>query len=80
MFVSTHYAGKDVEMKFEEGEPWKKVFGPIFVYVNSLSNEENASKLWKNAKEQVCSIYNIMMINDSSDRQGIISSTPLIIS
>lgn len=53
MFVSNHYAGKDVEMKFEEGEPWKKVFGPIFVYVNSLSNGENASKLWKNAKEQV---------------------------
>ncbi|KAG6702605.1 hypothetical protein I3842_07G043600 [Carya illinoinensis] len=53
MFVSNHYAGKDVEMKFEEGEPWKKVFGPIFVYVNSLSNGENASKLWKNAKEQM---------------------------
>lgn len=53
MFVSDHYAGNDVSMKFENGEPWKKVFGPIFVYVNSLSKAKNSSNLWKNAKEQV---------------------------
>jgi rhamnogalacturonan endolyase len=54
MFVSTHYAGKDLGMSFEEGEPWKKVFGPIFVYLNSLSSPpNNPQQLWANAKEQV---------------------------
>lgn len=61
MFVSTHYAGKDVAMEFEEGEPWTKVFGPIFVYLNSVSSENknsvssenNLQQLWENAKEQV---------------------------
>lgn len=61
MFVSTHYAGKDVAMEFEEGEAWTKVFGPIFVYLNSVSSENknsvssenNLQQLWENAKEQV---------------------------
>jgi rhamnogalacturonan endolyase len=54
MFVSTHYAGKDVRVNFEEGEPWKKVFGPIFVYLNSASSQNNPQQvLWENAKEQV---------------------------
>ncbi|KAB1200353.1 Rhamnogalacturonate lyase [Morella rubra] len=53
MFVSTHYAGRDAEMKFEDGEPWKKVFGPVFVYLNSVSNESDALQLWKDAKQQM---------------------------
>lgn len=53
MFVSTHYAGRDAEMKFEDGEPWKKVFGPVFVYLNSVSNESDALQLWRDAKQQV---------------------------
>lgn len=53
MFMSTHYSGKDLEMKFEEGEAWKKVFGPIFVYLNSVSSENDSQKLWVDAKEQV---------------------------
>ena len=53
MFVSTHYAGTDVGMKFAEGEPWKKVFGPVFVYLNSASPKEDYRSLWQDAKQQV---------------------------
>lgn len=53
MFVSTHYAGKDVGMKFRDGEPWAKVFGPVLVYLNSVTSEEGVGSLWEDAKEQV---------------------------
>ncbi|KAK4261416.1 hypothetical protein QN277_004417 [Acacia crassicarpa] len=53
MFVSTHYAGKEVTMEFQEGEPYKKVFGPIFVYLNSVSNSENPLTLWTDAVQQM---------------------------
>ncbi|KAJ7943764.1 Rhamnogalacturonate lyase [Quillaja saponaria] len=52
MFVSTHYAGKEVTMRFQDGKPWKKVFGPVYTYLNSVSSEEDSSKLWTNAQEQ----------------------------
>ncbi|PHT62507.1 hypothetical protein T459_33628 [Capsicum annuum] len=38
MFFSTHYAGEILTLRFRNGEPWKKVFGPIFVYLNSISS------------------------------------------
>ncbi|XP_022991806.1 probable rhamnogalacturonate lyase B isoform X2 [Cucurbita maxima] len=53
MFVSTHYAGTDVGMKFAKGEPWKKVFGPVFVYLNSASPKEDYRSLWQDAKQQL---------------------------
>ena len=53
MFVSTHYAGKEAGIKFENGEPWKKVFGPSFIYLNSVSQGEDPLELWADAKEQV---------------------------
>ncbi|KAL0549705.1 hypothetical protein IC582_014192 [Cucumis melo] len=53
MFVSTHYAGKDIGMRFAAGEPWKKVFGPVFVYLNSVSPEEDSLSLWEDAKQQL---------------------------
>ncbi|KAF7848961.1 hypothetical protein BT93_L1395 [Corymbia citriodora subsp. variegata] len=53
MFVSTHYAGKEVVMKFRGGEPWKKVFGPVLVYLNSVPPKEDSSSLWQNAKRQM---------------------------
>lgn len=57
MFVSTHYAGEDLELKFEDGEPWKKVFGPILVYLNSASSSDTMDnpyvELWEDAKHQV---------------------------
>ncbi|CAK9320533.1 unnamed protein product [Citrullus colocynthis] len=54
MFVSTHYAGKEVSMRFGEGEPWKKVFGPVFTYLNSdPTSTENLGSLWEDAKNQM---------------------------
>lgn len=52
MFVSTHYAGENMGMKFRNGEQWKKVYGPVFVYLNSASNNQKSS-LWHDAKSQV---------------------------
>jgi len=53
MFVSPHYAGKDVTMEFQEGETYKKVFGPVFVYLNTASSENEKLSLWSDAVQQV---------------------------
>ncbi|XP_061336887.1 probable rhamnogalacturonate lyase B [Gastrolobium bilobum] len=53
MFVSTHYAGKGVNMKFQQGETYKKVFGPVFVYLNSAPNNVRLQTLWSDAVRQL---------------------------
>ncbi|KAJ8543972.1 hypothetical protein K7X08_025590 [Anisodus acutangulus] len=54
VFVSTHYAGEDLAIKFQHGEPWKKVIGPVFVYLNSdPSAKANPSILWNDAKKRM---------------------------
>ncbi|XP_014519713.1 probable rhamnogalacturonate lyase B [Vigna radiata var. radiata] len=53
MFTSTHYGGKDVTMNFGEGETYKKVFGPIFVYLNSCPNKARFRSLWSDAVKQL---------------------------
>lgn len=53
VFVSAHYSGEDLVMKFGADEPWKKVFGPVFVYLNSLPAEGDPISLWEDAKQQV---------------------------
>ncbi|XP_010555419.1 PREDICTED: uncharacterized protein LOC104824920 isoform X2 [Tarenaya hassleriana] len=55
MFISTHYAGKEMDTEYRNGEPWKKVFGPVFAYLNSVSPKDtNASlHLWRDAKRQM---------------------------
>ncbi|KAJ6735469.1 RHAMNOGALACTURONATE LYASE FAMILY PROTEIN [Salix purpurea] len=53
MFHSSHYAGKDLVLSISPGEPWKKVFGPVFIYLNSASNGEDAPFLWEDAKMQM---------------------------
>ncbi|PPS03515.1 hypothetical protein GOBAR_AA17149 [Gossypium barbadense] len=55
MFLSAHYAGEDLVLKLNPGEPWKKVFGPVFLYLNSVSSEDNAFSLWEDAKNQYIS-------------------------
>ncbi|KAH0916620.1 hypothetical protein HID58_031066 [Brassica napus] len=52
IFHSTHYVGEDLIMKFEEGEAWKKVFGPVFIYLNSFPKEVDPLLLWHEAKNQ----------------------------
>ncbi|XP_027909278.1 uncharacterized protein LOC114168587 [Vigna unguiculata] len=53
MFTSTHYAGKKVIIAFDEGETYKKVFGPIFVYLNSATTKTQFKSLWADAVEQL---------------------------
>ncbi|XP_022752049.1 probable rhamnogalacturonate lyase B [Durio zibethinus] len=54
MFVTTHYTGKDIDTTYKKGEHWKKVFGPVFIYLNSASSEDDYRKtLWNDAKRQL---------------------------
>ncbi|KAH1253163.1 Rhamnogalacturonate lyase [Glycine max] len=53
VFHSTHYSGADLIMQFGPNEPWKKVYGPIFIYLNSLSNGFSPIGLWEDAKQQM---------------------------
>ncbi|XP_021743772.1 probable rhamnogalacturonate lyase B isoform X1 [Chenopodium quinoa] len=52
MFISAHYAGEDMVAKFAQGEAWKRVFGPVFTYVNCVPKEDDWHWLWDDAKEQ----------------------------
>lgn len=52
MFHSGHYAGQPLYPEFRNGEPWKKVFGPVLIYMNSVALG-NPLSLWKDAKEQM---------------------------
>ncbi|PKI61471.1 hypothetical protein CRG98_018154 [Punica granatum] len=42
-----------METYFADGEPWKKVFGPFLVYLNSDPHQGNYSALWEDAKRQM---------------------------
>ncbi|KAL6560847.1 hypothetical protein OROHE_006024 [Orobanche hederae] len=54
MFISTHYAGEEIALKFQIGDYWKKVFGPVYVYLNSdISAKTNSSILWEEAKRKM---------------------------
>ncbi|XP_015165789.1 probable rhamnogalacturonate lyase B [Solanum tuberosum] len=53
MFISSHYAGDDLIPKFAQGEAWKKVFGPVFIYVNSVKQGGHPIALWHDAKIQM---------------------------
>ncbi|KAK9067819.1 hypothetical protein SSX86_011930 [Deinandra increscens subsp. villosa] len=54
VFASTHYGGSDMVIKFGERESWKKVFGPIFIYLNSVTTDnEDPHTLWDDAKNQM---------------------------
>ena len=53
MFLSAHYSGDDLVPKFHDGEAWKKVFGPVFIYVNSTFDRTDPRILWEDAKLQV---------------------------
>ncbi|KAF2283859.1 hypothetical protein GH714_016581 [Hevea brasiliensis] len=53
MFTSTHYTGKDLNTQYRNGKPWKKVFGPVYAFLNSISTDEDPLLLWEDAKEQM---------------------------
>ncbi|WCJ32019.1 Rhamnogalacturonate lyase family protein [Euphorbia peplus] len=52
MFTSTHYAGMDLDTKYRNGEPWKKVFGPNLIYLNSVPSNDEYVPFWDDAKQQ----------------------------
>ncbi|CAN0878488.1 Rhamnogalacturonate lyase [Linum grandiflorum] len=52
-FTSVHYAGLDMNTEYRNGEPWKKVFGPVFIYLNSIVPSNDYVALWKDAKIQM---------------------------
>ncbi|GMN40188.1 hypothetical protein TIFTF001_009413 [Ficus carica] len=53
VFLSAHYSGDDLVPKIGAGEQWKKVFGPIFIYLNSLFDGSDPLQLWDDAKTQM---------------------------
>lgn len=55
IFFSNHYAGPSFGVFLRDGEHWKKVYGPVLIYLNSDSGSEPTT-LWQNAKNQVLSI------------------------
>lgn len=63
MFLSAHYSGEDLVLKFNPDEPWKKVFGPVFFYLNSVSDGGDPLSLWEDAKTQVCFTLSIHSVN-----------------
>ncbi|KAL5177400.1 Rhamnogalacturonate lyase [Glycine soja] len=50
---TTHYSGKEVTMALKEGEPFKKVYGPVFAYLNSVSSGHDSQALWSDAVQQL---------------------------
>ncbi|XP_024985632.1 uncharacterized protein LOC112521129 [Cynara cardunculus var. scolymus] len=51
-FFSCHYTGSTLAIKLKYGEYWKKVYGPVFVYLNSGSVGDDYRSLWDEAKKQ----------------------------
>ncbi|KAI3869462.1 hypothetical protein MKX03_031718 [Papaver bracteatum] len=87
IFFSSHYTGEELLPKFQNGEPWKKVFGPVFVYVNSVPETEKDlySALWEDAKAQLAKEvkswpYSFPASPDfpASDQRGTVTGTLLV--
>ena len=47
MLVGGHFGSGG--LRFADGEPWDKVYGPVFVYVN---NGESVDAMWDDAKKR----------------------------
>ncbi|WVZ54615.1 hypothetical protein U9M48_005385 [Paspalum notatum var. saurae] len=56
MFLGTHYVGDDIVLNLGDGEYWKKVLGPVFIYLNSSPASRRGGgvlrALWNDAKAQ----------------------------
>ncbi|RZC68328.1 hypothetical protein C5167_031589 [Papaver somniferum] len=85
VFLSSHYMGQDKLPIFGNGEPWKKVYGPVFIYLNSAPRGTNESALWDDANEQLQQEaqkwpYNFLASTDypRSDQRGTVNGKILI--
>ena len=70
MFLSADYSGEDLVPKFGAGEQWKKVFGPVLIYLNSsFDTNFDPLQLWGDAKTQVNFLINhFNYVSDSKSR------------
>ncbi|XP_073147134.1 uncharacterized protein [Henckelia pumila] len=86
IFISPHYAGEDLAPKFDAQDYWKKVFGPVFVYLNSnVSAKTDPSVLWDDAKRRMSKEvaswpYNFPLSKDflKSKQRGALSGRLLV--
>ncbi|VVA90661.1 unnamed protein product [Arabis nemorensis] len=85
IFHSTHYVGAELIMQFQKGEAWKKVFGPVFIYLNSFPREVDPLLLWHQAKNQTKIEeekwpYNFTTSDDfpASNQRGFVSGRLLV--
>ncbi|CAN6542923.1 unnamed protein product [Malus baccata var. baccata] len=86
IFHSTHYSGAELIIEFKPSEPWKKVLGPIFIYLNSLVTEDDPlQQLWEDAKQQMKTEvqswpYDFPSSEDflSSDQRGTVTGRLLV--
>ncbi|XP_062027932.1 probable rhamnogalacturonate lyase B [Rosa rugosa] len=86
MFHSSHYAGQDLVPKFRGGEPWKKVFGPVFIYLNSVGIRDDPFFFWEDAKIKMMAEvqswpYSFPASEDfqKSDQRGNVSGRLLVL-
>ncbi|MCL7041238.1 hypothetical protein MKW94_030324 [Papaver nudicaule] len=85
VFLSSHYMGQDGIPIFGNGEPWKKVYGPVFLYLNTAPPGTNESALWDDANEQLPQEaqnwpYNFLASTDypKSDQRGSVNGRILV--
>lgn len=87
MFSSTHYAGMDMDTNYTQGQAWKKVLGPVMVYLNAVASEaDNSTTLWKDAKRQMQEEtknwpYNFVSSEDfpKADQRGQVSGHLVVV-
>lgn len=58
MFHSAHYAGIELCPQFRNGEAWRKVFGPVFIYLNSKPGGTDVRALWDDAEQRMLAEVN----------------------
>ncbi|KAL3838683.1 hypothetical protein ACJIZ3_023274 [Penstemon smallii] len=86
MFISRHYTGEDIDLKFHSEEYWKKVLGPVYVYLNSeVSAKTDPSVLWNDAKKRMVAEvdswpYSFPLSKDflKSDQRGVVTGQLLV--
>ncbi|KAF9604151.1 hypothetical protein IFM89_002826 [Coptis chinensis] len=85
VFISPHYMGQEGIPKFRNGEAWKKVFGPVFVYLNSGPPGTKRKTLWKDADNQMRREvqnwpYSFPLSNDfpKSEQRGLVYGRLLV--
>ncbi|PKA46203.1 hypothetical protein AXF42_Ash015496 [Apostasia shenzhenica] len=85
IFLSAHYSGDDLVPKFRNGEYWIKVFGPVFMYLNSTSGAADPYILWEDANLQMQTevgnwpyAFPLSEHYQKADKRGLVSGRLLV--